>query len=153
MAKTFRTTRRNEQPREFTLEYQELITEVLPDDAPAGAVPRTFMEERSATFTAVPVAPGGALLDFSEKVEPTTGGRPAAAIIQFMRDVLIDADVPRFEELIHSKTAQVDVEVLGAITNWLMEEYAARPTVRASAFSNGAPPTGDGVTDAPPLPV
>ncbi|QOR55354.1 MAG: hypothetical protein SHS37scaffold145_5 [Phage 71_18] len=153
MAKTFKTKRRNEQPKEFTLEYQELVTEELPADAPEAAVPRTFLEDRSANFTAVPVAPGGALLDFTEKVEPSTGARPAAAIIQFMRDVLIDADVPRFEELIHSKSAQVDVEVLGDITNWLMEEYAGRPTLPSSASSNGGTPTGDGATVAPLSPA
>lgn len=151
--RTFTTKRRNLEPLQFDIEYQELVTEQLPDDAPEGTVARQFAQDRSASFTAIAVAPGGALLAFTEKVEPETGGRPASAIIQFLEDVLVDEDVARFTELIHSKTSQVDIETLGEVVSWLMEEYGQRPTSPSNGSGGGHTTVGAGSTDAAPSPA
>lgn len=148
--RTFVTKRRNLEPLEFTIEYQELVTEELPDDAPEGSVARTFASDRSETFTAIAVAPGGVLLEFTEKVEPETGARPASAIIQFLEDVLVDGDAPRFTALIHSKTSQVDIDTLGEVVSWLMEEYGQRPTSPSNGSGGGGTTGGAGSTDAVP---
>lgn len=151
--KKFTTKRRNLEPLTFDIDYQELVTEPVPDDAPEGAVPRVFTLERSESFTAIAVAPGGALLAFTELAEPETGARPARAIVQFLEDVLVDDDVARFTDLIHRKTSQVDIETLGEVVSWLMEEYGQRPTAPSNGSGGGHTTDGAGSTDAVPSPA
>ena len=83
------------------------------------------------SFSCVPIPPAGMLDDLSAMAHVGPDGSQvfnAPSLLRFMRGVLIDADVKRFEELVHSKTHVVELDVLGAVVIWLSEAYTARPT-------------------------
>lgn len=108
------------EPKAFVLEYTHLQRD---DD---GRI--VGREDAEQSFTCAAVAPPSAILAFTEKVEDRTGRRPASALIGFLGSVLVPEDVARWDELMASQDDEVDVQVLGAITEWLMAEYNGRPT-------------------------
>lgn len=132
--KRFSARRTGAEAKPFILEYEREVKmdsegNPLPADADAAEVARTEVMPEEAEFTAVAQASPAAILDFTEKVEPETGARPAAALAQFLKDVLIPEDVARFDELVHDKAVRLDVAALGEVTTWLMELYTKRPTL------------------------
>lgn len=116
----FNARRENTGPLEFVLEYVHLVRD---DD---GKV--VGREDAEQTFHAVGVASPSAILEFTEKVEPLTGRRPASALLGFLGAVIDSDDLDRWDTLMASKDDEVDVQVLGPITEWLMETYNKRPT-------------------------
>jgi len=58
-------------------------------------------------------------------------------IEKFFSSVLHDESYKRFESLLHDKDKIVDVETLGEITGWLIEQYTNRPTQRPENSSGG----------------
>lgn len=83
------------------------------------------------SFTCVPIPPAGMLDDLSAMAHIGADGTQvfsAPSLLKFMRGVLIDADVKRFEALVRSKTRVVELDALGAVVIWLSEEFTSRPT-------------------------
>lgn len=108
--------------------------------------PVTFTLE-GQEFECVEEAPAAALTDFLGDVAGDHVGRSAAALVSFITSVLIDEDVPRFLDLVHSKETIIPIETVGEIVTWLVEEYSGRPTVRPSRSRGGPRTTPAGSTD------
>lgn len=61
----------------------------------------------------------------------------------FMRDVLPEAEYERFEKVIERKDDPIDVTDVKDVVEWLMGEYAARPTKPPTSSDGGRPNDGD----------
>lgn len=89
--------------------------------------PVTFTVE-GQDFTAAKSIPGAVLLDFVADADSNDGGRAAGALVQFIENVIVEDDRERFQKLIRDPDIDVDIELLAEICEWLVSEYAARPT-------------------------
>lgn len=94
--------------------------------------PVTFdLEDKE--FTAVPSKPGALILDFIADADSNDGGRAAGALVSFIVDSLIEEDKARFNELIRDPKISVEIETLAEICEYLVGEYASRPTEKSSS--------------------
>lgn len=83
------------------------------------------------SFTAVPVAPPGVLDDVSTSMGVDDRGNRVwhtPSLLGFMRGVIVDDDVARFEALMRDKDRAIDIRDLGEIMLWLTEELLGRPS-------------------------
>ncbi len=88
-------------------------------------------EPWAESFTAVPVAPPGVLDDVASSMGVDDKGNRVwhtPSLLGFMRGILIDEDVSRFEKLMHDKDRAIDIKDLGEIMLWLTEELLDRPS-------------------------
>lgn len=94
-------------------------------------IPKTVTTKWSETFTCLPLCPGGIMDDMTGTLvqDPTTGGRryEPTTVIRFVRSVIIDEDLARFEAAIHDTRNVVSVTTLIDIALWLIGEYTGRP--------------------------
>lgn len=100
------------------------------------------------TFTCVGLAPAGVLEDLTTaiRVDPVTGNRryDTLSCMAFVRQVLVPADVDRFEALLHDNDRVVGLIDLVQVVAWLSDELTLRPTRRSSASTlGGARPDGE----------
>lgn len=79
------------------------------------------------TFTAVPVIQGKVLIDLIRDAQSEDAATSAEISDKFFAKVLTDESYERFTTLINSKDKIVQVETLGEIVGWLVEEYSNRP--------------------------
>jgi len=84
--------------------------------------------EKVEEFSAVPNKPGAVILDFIAEADSRDGGRAAAALVSFINDALIDDDKKRFAAVIRDPKIDVEIETLAGICEYLVSEYASRPT-------------------------
>lgn len=108
---------------------------------------KTDGREWSESFTARPAIPGAILLDFIADADSNDGGRAAEALVTFMTDVLIEEDKNRFTDLIRDTDRIIEIELLGDICEWLVSEYASRPTEQSSTSVAGVSTSGTGSTE------
>lgn len=91
-------------------------------------------------FTALAEPPGGAMADyfwlFTERIEVK-----AAGLVRFIKGCLPDDSAEDFEATIHDKQTIVPMRLLSEIAQWLVEEYAARPTTPSSGSADGSAAT------------
>lgn len=83
------------------------------------------------SFTAVPVAPPGVLDDVASSMGIDDRGNRVwhtPSLLGFMRGVIVDDDVARFEALMRDKDRAIDIKDLGEIMLWLTEELLGRPS-------------------------
>ncbi|MGI8425603.1 MAG: hypothetical protein ACR2M4_03200 [Actinomycetota bacterium] len=113
-----------------------------------GQEPITF-DLAGEKFTCIPEAPGGTLTDFIGDAGEGTS-RAAPAMLNFIKAVLIDDDVERFNSIIYSKTIMVPLETLLELVRWLVEQYVDRPTMRPSQSQRGPSATEPTLTGAAP---
>jgi hypothetical protein len=78
-------------------------------------------------FYCVPQVPGKLLLEIAAQAGEDGSGSSASIIPKFFSKVLTDESFVRFDALLDSKDKIVNVETLGEIVGWLMEEYTNRP--------------------------
>lgn len=100
-------------------------------------------------FRTVPkgCVPAGALDDVLSGVRVDARGRQVwsnVSIIGFMEQVLHPDDQAKFRALVHDNDRYVELEVLGQIMVWLMEELVEVPTVRRSVSTPGPSGAGGG---------
>ncbi len=98
--------------------------------------PPTSKEKWSESFTCVPVAPAGVLDDLARMVRVDVRGNQvydSPSILRFLVGVLIDADLDRFDDLVHSKDRVVPLEVVADVAMWLMEETVGHPSTPPSS--------------------
>ncbi len=107
--------------------------------------PVTF-DVNEEDFTAVPTRPGAVVLDFIADADSNDGGRAAAALVSFIVDSLVDEDKERFSALIRDPKVNVEIEDLAAICEFLISEYASRPTEKSEPSSTGTSPKRAGRT-------
>jgi hypothetical protein len=100
----------------------------------------------------VGLAPAGVLDDLTTaiRVDPNTGARryDTLSCMAFVRQVLVEADVDRFEALMRDKDRIVGLIDLVQLVAWLSDELTLRPT----RPSSGSTP-GGGQQDGAPTPV
>lgn len=85
------------------------------------------------SFTCVPVAPAGVLDDLASSMGSDQRGNRVwnvPSLLGFMRGILVDEDVDRFEALMRDKDRAVDLKDLGEIMLWVSEELVDRPSPR-----------------------
>lgn len=98
-------------------------------------------------FQCRPALPGAQLLDFVRRADAESGGAAAEAIVEFLEDSLEEADRERFTTMIRDPDVIVEVETLGEIAGWIVEQYTNRPTKPRSRSVAGRTKTGRGSTD------
>jgi hypothetical protein len=90
---------------------------------------------------------GAALLDFVRRADSNSGGAAAEAIVEFLNTALEEDDAIRFDAMIKDPDQIVDVETLGEIAGWLVEQYTTRPTKARSRSASGRSNGGRTSTD------
>lgn len=98
-------------------------------------------------FSCRPALAGAVLLDFVRRADSDSGGVAAEAIIQFLEDSLEEPDRDRFTSMIRDPDVIVEMDMLGDIAGWLIEQYTARPTKPRTRPANGRSSIGRGSTD------
>ena len=89
-------------------------------------------------FTCQANVPGKVLLDLVEKAaQDETGASGAVMVNTFFKAVLLPESYERFDILAKNPDKIVTVETLGQIVEWLMEQYAERPTERPELLPDG----------------
>lgn len=79
-------------------------------------------------FTCLRQVQGKVLIDLVKKAKADDPAAAASVVTDFFNAVLEDESLERFNALLEDKHRIVSMETLGKITEWLMEEYAGRPT-------------------------
>lgn len=79
-------------------------------------------------FTCQPAIQGSTLLEFVAEADSQDGGKAASALYGFFKKAIVPEDYVRFEAMLKSEDTIVDLNLLGDIAAWLVEEYTARPT-------------------------
>lgn len=80
------------------------------------------------TFNCVPAIQGQTMLEFVAEADSDEGGKAAQALYGFFKKALVADDYQRFDVMIKSPEYIVDLNLIGDIAAWLVEEYTARPT-------------------------
>lgn len=129
--KTFEIKRKQKPPLEFALSVER---KEIKDSGEEVFVPETL------EFTALGTPPAGYWGEFLDVAR--LGGALPGPVIRFIQGVLVPEDVSRFRQLVYDKDAQVEGAELAEIADWLIEEYADRPTKRPGSSSSGPSTTG-----------
>lgn len=104
-------------------------------DKPTEAISFKIYDEE---FTCRPALQGKVLLDLVAKSsDDENPGAAAAVISKFFKTVLVAESYDRFDALATDPDRIVDVEMLGEIVGWLVEQYSDRPTSRPEALPSG----------------
>jgi len=98
-------------------------------------------------FACRPALAGAALLDFVRRADSDSGSVAAEAIVSFLEDSLEEGERERFVAMIRDPEVIVEVETLGDIAGWLIEQYTTRPTKPRSRPQGGRSSIGRGSTD------
>lgn len=101
-------------------------------------------EPWSERFKTVPVVPVGVIDALTSSMGTDDHGNTVFAqpsLLKFMRGLLYDEDIPRFDALMGDKNRAVDINTLGEIMLWLAEEKTGRPTMPSSNSGDGRRPT------------
>lgn len=80
------------------------------------------------TYNCKPAIQGGTLLAFVADADSDQGGKAASALYGFFEKALVPEDYTRFSAMLEDSDVIVDLNLLGEIAGWLVEEYTARPT-------------------------
>jgi hypothetical protein len=113
-------------------------------------------KEWAEVFTCVEEVNSGVLDDLASSMSQDDRGNirwHQPSILRFMRGVLIEPDVERFNNLVHDKDRIIKIEVLGDLTLWLAEELSGHPTSGREPSTSGRPPAGPTSMDASPSPA
>lgn len=78
-------------------------------------------------FDCVPAIQGNVLINLIKDSQSEDAATAAEVTSTFFSSVLTDESYERFEALINSKDKIVEVDTLGEIVGWLVEEYSKRP--------------------------
>ena len=79
-------------------------------------------------YRCVPQVQGKLILDLVADSSANDPVKAAGVVTTFFKQVVLDEDYDRFQELLTDKNRIVTVETLAEITAWLVEEYSGRPT-------------------------
>lgn len=100
-------------------------------------------KEVTFEFTAKGVRPFYVHMDMVRAAAAEDGTLSAAALIDFVELALLNDDErARWRETLESPDILFQGTMLGEVSDWLTEQYAARPTQPASASRSGASPGG-----------
>lgn len=114
--------------------------------------PLTF-ELNGSEFTCNPAIPGAALLNFVKDADGDSGGDSAKALFNFLKAAMPVDEYKRLDEVLNAPDVIIDIELIGEIVSWLVEEFSSRPTTRPEVSSNGQQTSGRSSTEEPFSPV
>jgi hypothetical protein len=105
-------------------------------------------------FRCLPAMQGTKLIEFiAMSGDPDNPSGGATAVLEFFKTAISSDDFPRFEAITNSDDRIVPMETLSEIMDWLITQYAARPTQPPMLSEPGQPTTGTmfaGVPSSPP---
>lgn len=107
--------------------------------APTRTDPPTF-SVAGREFKCLAEPPAGVLTDFIATADGTTAAQ-VSGLVTFIAGCLGDVDAEQFLLTIHDKDTVVPLDTLGAIAEWLAEEYTQRPTTPSSSSQPGVTTT------------
>lgn len=96
---------------------------------------------------------GSVLLEFVRDADGDSGGDSAKALYNFLSDSMEKEEYDRLQKVLHDPDVIIDIELIGEIVAWLVEEYSARPTMQPEDSSTGQLTSGTTSTDAPSSPA
>lgn len=89
------------------------------------------------TFEAKPAIQGTTLLEFVAAADSDSGGAAAGALYDFFKNVMRAEEYARFMDVLNDPDVIIDMELIGDIATWLVEEYSTRPTEQPTASVSG----------------
>lgn len=108
------------------------------DIAPTNSDPPTFSVV-GREFKCLPDPPAGVMTDLVISADGTPSTQ-TAGLIGFIKGCLPDSEAEAFDLLIYDKDTVVPIETLMQIAEWLVEQYAQRPTTPPSSSPSGFTP-------------
>ena len=108
------------------------------------------------TFRCRPAMQGTTLIQFIAESSADDPSSSARAVLKFFEQALLTEDSERWEALTLGENTIVPMETLSEIMDWLVGQYAARPTEPPTPSEPGGSTTGTtfaGVPSSPPVPV
>lgn len=78
---------------------------------------------------------GSVLLEFAKSADSDAG--VAVALYEFLRSAMSEEEYVRLDTILKSPDVIIDVELIGEIVSWLVEEYSSRPTSPPEDSSTG----------------
>lgn len=90
------------------------------------------------TFDCRPAIQGKVMLQLIANSDENKPQEAAQMVFDFFNAVLLDESAARFNALVEDKERIVQMETLGQIVSWLVEEYTNRPTQGSELSSTGA---------------
>jgi hypothetical protein len=100
-------------------------------------------------FACKPAIQGATLLEFVAKADSDSGGAAAAALYGFFEDTMEEAEYARFMEYLNAPEYIIEMETIGEIASWLVEQYTARPTQPSAPSATGPSSAGSTSTEQP----
>ena len=100
----------------------------------------------SEEFSCHPAIPGAVLLEFVRDADSGTGDS-AKALYNFLASAMPEDEYARLQKTLRNPEVIIEIETIGEIVSWLVEEYASRPTQRPENSSNGESNSGLTSTD------
>lgn len=84
--------------------------------------------------------------EFSEMDETAPVGQQLKAFRSMLEVVLVPKSLERFNERMRDRENPIEIDQVGDIVTWLMEEYGLRPTEAPSPSPGGPPGPASGTT-------
>ena len=81
----------------------------------------------SESFEARPRLQGAVILEFLSVIDDGSSAS-AAQLLTLIKAALVEESWTRFDALIHNPDTIVEIETIGEIVSFLVEEYTSRPT-------------------------
>jgi hypothetical protein len=104
-------------------------------------------ELNDQTFTCKPALQGAVLLEFVAKADGDSGGAAAGALYGFFEDAMEPGEYARFRDYLKSPDLIIDMELIGEIAAWLVEQYTDRPTSPSGSSDTGQSSSGHESTE------
>lgn len=92
--------------------------------------------------------PGAVLLEFVKDADSGTGDS-AKALYNFLASAMNEEEYKKLQAVLHNPEVIIEIETIGEIVSWLVEEYSSRPTQRPENSLNGESNSGLTSTDEP----
>jgi hypothetical protein len=127
VGKTFRISRDERPPIDFEIVLEDqVLTPAVGEPGSDEFRPET-RGEVTEKFRAIAAVPGALMLDVA--ASGAAGAEfQASALRRFLSRVIVPEDRVRLNQVLDESTPVIDLPTLNAITEYLMGEYAARPT-------------------------
>lgn len=101
------------------------------------------------TFSCIPAVQGHVLLSFVARASGSDGAAAATALDDFFEKAMESEEFVKFKAHLENPKIIIDMEKLGEIAGWLVEEYTTRPTQPPSSSVDGESTTGTTPTVVP----
>lgn len=99
-------------------------------------------ELNDQTFKCRPALQGAVLLEFVAKADSDSGSAAASALYDFFKDVMDEEEYTRFRDYLRNPDIIIEMDTIGEIAAWLVEEYTERPTEPSENSDGGQSSSG-----------